>query len=84
VFFGGEVPSLRRDGKTWPVDVAQERDGQCDDALYDEQPAPTSPAVDSVKVAVGCCLQVPREHGAERVAHEPDTGVLEELFVFEP
>jgi hypothetical protein len=84
VFFGSEVPSLGRDGKTGPVDIAEEGDGQCDDALHDEQPAPASASVDSVKILECGCLQVSGEHGAEGVAHEPDAGALEEFFVFEP
>jgi len=84
MLFGGKIPSFRRDGKTRPVHVTEERDWQCDDALHDEQPAPASPSVDTVKVAVCGCLQVSREHGAEGVAHEPDAGSLEELFVLKP
>jgi hypothetical protein len=84
VFFGSEVPSLGRDRETGPVDVAEEGDGQCYDALDDEQPAPASTPIDSVKVAVCGCLQISGEHGAEGVAHEPDAGALEEFFVFEP
>lgn len=50
----------------------------------DEQPAPASPTHDSVEVFVGGRLKVSREHGAEGVAHEPNSCALEDLVILVP
>ena len=54
------------------------------DALYNEKPPPSSTSVDTVEIAVRRGLQVTREHGAKRVAHEPDACTLEQLFILVP
>jgi hypothetical protein len=53
-------------------------------ALNDKQPAPASATIDSIEITIRGCLQVAREHGAKRVAHEPDACPFEEFFVLEP
>lgn len=80
MLFGRQVPSSGRGGQSRPEGETEERNRQCDDALDEEQPLPSSTTADTVEAAVDRRLEVAREHGAHRVAHEPDACTLEQFL----
>lgn len=63
---------------------AQERDGNREDAVDDEQPPPPSHPGDAREVGVGRRLQVPADHGPQWVADEPGARAPEELVAAVP
>lgn len=55
----------------------REGHGYGDDAVDDEEPPPARHAADPGQVRVRRRLEVPADHGAERIADEPRAGSLE-------
>lgn len=80
----GQVKGAGTVGDAGEDQEADEGDGDGKDAVDDEQPAPPGHAGDAREVGVGGRLQVPADHGPQRVADEPGARAPKELVAAVP